>query len=329
MSEESEIKRKNDFFRKIKNLLISKDALVFLLFLVLSGTFWFVQSLDKQRETTLKIPVDYMGIPEDVELENKLPQRIEIKVRDEGLTLMKYNSRNTVPLALDLERVYFAKGKIVITADQLKNRISRYVLPTTAVLEIKPDSIVVLYHKLASVTLPVRLSGEVKLSSQYVLSDSIQIEPSTVKIFGPKNIVDTMRAVYTEKLDTKSLTDTTFTKVRLEKPKDGIRYAFSDVNVGIFVEMFTENKLEMPVTVINAPENINVRIFPPTVYVTYNVGLSNFNKVRENDIKVIFDYKEAKDLDKRRYKLQIIQESHYISNLRVTPAQVEFLFEEK
>ena len=88
MSEESEIKRKNDFFRKIKNLLISKDALVFLLFLVLSGTFWFVQSLDKQRETTLKIPVDYMGIPEDVELENKLPQRIEIKVRDEGLTLM-------------------------------------------------------------------------------------------------------------------------------------------------------------------------------------------------------------------------------------------------
>lgn len=134
MSEESEIKRKNDFFRKIKNLLISKDALVFLLFLALSGTFWFVQSLDKQRETTLKIPVDYMGIPEDVELENKLPQRIEIKVRDEGLTLMKYNSRNTVPLALDLERVYFAKGKIVITADQLKNRISRYVLPTTAVL---------------------------------------------------------------------------------------------------------------------------------------------------------------------------------------------------
>ena len=329
MSEDSGIKLNNNFFRKIKSLLVSKEALIFLLFLVLSGAFWFVQSLDKQRETTLRIPVDYMAIPADVEIENKLPDRIEIKVRDEGLTLMKYSSRNTVPLALDLERVYFAKGKIVISTDQLKNRISRYVLPTTAVLQIKPDSIVVLYHKLSSITLPIRLNGEVKLSSQYVLSDSMQIEPSTVKIFGPKNLVDTMKAVYTEKLDIKSLSDTTFIKAKLEKPKQGIRYAFNDVNVGIFVEMFTENKFEMPVTVINAPDNMNVRIFPPTVHVTYNVGLSNFNKVRENDIKVVFDFKEAKDQEKRRYQLQVIEDSPYISNIRVSPERVEFLLEEK
>lgn len=329
MSDGSEIKSRNDFFRKIKSVLISKDALIFLFFLALSGAFWFVQSLDKQRETTLRIPVDYMGIPEDVELENKLPNRIEIKVRDEGLTLMKYNSRNTVPLALDLERVYFAKGKIVITTDQLKNRISRYVLPSTAVLQIKPDSIIVLYHKLSSVTLPIKLNGEVKPSSQYVLSDSVQIEPSTVKIFGPKNLVDTMKAVYTEKLDLKSLSDTTFVKAKLEKPKQGIKYAFNDVNIGVFVEMFTENKIEVPITIINAPADMNIRVFPPTVNATYNVGLSNFKKVRDNDIKVVFDYYEAKELEKRRYKLQVIEDSHYISNLRISPERVEFLLEEK
>ncbi len=328
MSGKSELRHSNDFFRKIKNLLISRDSLIFLLFLALSGAFWFVQSLDKQRETTLKIPVDYMGIPEDVELENKLPDRIEIKVRDEGLNLIKYNSRNIVPLALDLERVYFAKGKIEITTDQLKNRISRYVLPTTAVLEIKPDSIVVMYHKLSSVTLPIRLKGNVKLSPQYILSDSVQIEPSSVRIFGPKNLVDTMTAVYTDKLDLKSLSDTTFAKVKLEKPRKGIKYAFDDVNVGIFVEMFTENKIELPVTVINAPENMTVRVFPPAVNVIYNVGLSNFNRVRPNDIKVIFDYTEAKALEKRRYKLQVVQDSRYISNLRISPERVEFLLEE-
>lgn len=328
MSEGSEIKKK-DFFRKIRRVLLSRDALIFLLFLFLSATFWFVQSLDKQRETTLKISVDYMGIPEDVELENKLPAKIEITVRDEGLTLMKYNSRNTVPLALDLERVYFSKGKIVITADQLKNRISRYVLPTTAVLEIKPDSIVVLYHKLSSVTLPIKLKGKIKLSSQYVLSDSVQIEPSTVKVFGPKNLVDTMKAVYTEELNLKSLSDTAFIKAKLEKPRKEIKYAFNDVNIGLFVEMFTENKIEVPVTVINAPDNLNVRIFPPTVTVSYNVGLSNFKKVKTDDIKVVFDYNEAVNLEKRRYKLRVVDDFPYISNLRVSPENVEFLFEEK
>ncbi len=329
MSEESGIKNKNDFFRKIKRLLFTKDSLIFLFFLALAGTFWFVHSLDQQRETTLRIPIDYMGIPEDVEVSSELPQRIDVTIRDEGLTLLKYNKRNTVPLALDLERVYFAKGRIVITPDQLKNRISRYVLPTTAVLNFNPDSVVVEYFKLESATLPIKLNGEVKLSSQYVLSDSVRIEPSRVKIFGPKELVDTMTSVYTEKLDLKSISDTTLVKAKLEKPKSGIKYAFDDVNIGIFVEMFTENKIEVPITIINAPDNVNVRLFPHTVNVTYNVGLSNFNRVKENDIQVIFDYAEAKELQRRRYKLQIKNNSKYISSLRTSPERVEFLIEEK
>ena len=325
----SEIQKHNNFFKKIKRLLFTKDAFVFLFFLALSGAFWFVQSLDQQRETVLRIPVDYMGIPEDVELTNELPRRIDVTIRDEGLTLLKYNKSNTVPLALDLERVYFAKGRIVITADQLKNRISRYVLPTTAVLKFNPDSIVVEYFKLESATLPIKLQGDVKLSSLYVLSDSVRIEPSKVKVFGPKEVVDTMTAVFTEKLDLRTVDDTTLVKVKLEKPKQGIKYSFDDVNVGIFVEMFTEKKIEVPITIINAPENVNVRLFPHTVSVTYNVGISNFNRVKENDIQVIFDYTEAKELQRRRYELQIKNNSKYISSIRSTPERVEFLIEEK
>lgn len=329
MSDVSENQEQHKILKRVKRLLLTKDAFIFLFFLVLAGAFWFVQSLDQQRETMLRIPVDYMGIPEDVELVKGLPNRIDVTIRDEGLTLLKYNKSNTVPLALDLERVYFAKGRIVITADQLKNRISRYVLPTTAVLKIDPDSIVVEYFKLETAKLPIKLKGDVKLSSQYVMSDSVRIEPSHVKVFGPKDAVDTMTAVFTEKVDLKSVDDTTLVKVKLEKPKPGIKYEFDDVNVGIFVEMFTEKKIDIPITIINAPDNVNVRLFPHTVSVTYNIGISNFNRVKENDIQVIFDYAEAKELHKRRYELQIKNNSKYISSIRSTPERVEFLIEEK
>ena len=329
MPQESDIKKGNDFLRKIKNRLFTKDMLIFLFFLVLAGTFLFVHSLDQQRETTLNIPVDFMGIPDDVEVENVLPSQIEIKIRDEGLTLMKYNTKSTVPLALDLDRVYFAKGKILISADQLKNRISRYVLPTTAVLGIKPDSIVIMYHKLTSKNLPVKFRGKINLSPQYIFSDSIQIEPSFVKVFGSKNILDTMKAIYTEKLDIKSISDTTYMNVGLEKPPKGIKYAFKEVKVGIFVEMFTENKLQIPITIINAPENVNVRVFPSSVEAVYNIGLSNFNKVHDDDIQVVFNYIDAKNLSKRHYNLQIINNSRFISNLHIIPESVEFLIDEK
>ncbi len=315
--------------RKMRLLLFSKDALIFLFFLMLSAIFWFVHSLDQQRETSLRIPIDYMGIPEDVEIEGRLPRHIEVTVRDEGYTILKYNNRTTVPLALDMERIYFAKGKIIITSDQLKNRVSRYVLPTTAVLSIKPDSIVVSYNKLITKTLPIRLAGEVKLTPQYALSDSIQIEPAAVKVFGPRHVLDTMTAVYTETFQHKAISDSIVLKMKLNKPPKGVRYAFNEVDVAVFAEMFTENKIELPITIFNAPDNVNIRLFPHVVTLTYNVGLSNYKRVNANDFQVVFDYNDAKDLEKRRYTLQVVNNSKYTSGLRVQPEQVEFLLEEK
>ena len=62
--------------------------------------------------------------------------------------------------------------------------------------------------------------------------------------------------------------------------------------------------------------------------VTYNVGLSNFSKIKSNDIQAVFDYKELKKNQKRKQKLQVINNSPYISNLRFFPEEVEFFLEE-
>lgn len=328
MSEKSRTKKTKEFLGRVERRAFSRDALIFLVFLVLAGIFWFVNSLDKQRETALRIPVDYMGIPEDIDIESKLPRQIVIKVRDEGLALLQYSRRKTVPLALDMNRQYFDKGEFVITADQLKNRLSRYVLPSTAVLSINPDTIQVKYHRLSNKTLPIKVRSNISFASQYILSDEIQVKPNSVKVFGPQNILDTMTAVYTEKVELRSISDTTQVKAKLENNKS-VRYAFDDVTVDVFVEMFTEGKRELPVTVINDPRKTKIRIFPPTVSVSYNVGLSNFNKIKDNDIQVVFDYDEAKETKRRHYKLKIVNNSQYISNIRVSPEDVEFLLEEK
>lgn len=313
---------------KLKTFFISKDVLSFLVFLLISTAFWFVHTLDRERQDKLKLRVNYTGIPEDVEIKNKLPQEISVTIRDEGVKLIQYARRNAVPLNIDLTRVYFSKGKIIISPDQLKSKISNYFLPTTAVLRIEPDSIVVIYQKLSTKEVPIKLGEKIRLAQQYILSDSIRIEPSRVKVFGPRHILDTLKAVYTEKLDLKNISDTVQTQSKLVPQKD-LRYSFSDVSIGIFVEMFTENKTALPVTLINAPSNLNIRIFPVTVNVSYNVGLSNFNKINSNDLKVVFDYNDVADTQKRKNKLRIINNSPYISNVRVVPDEVEFLLEKK
>ncbi len=173
------------------------------------------------------------------------------------------------------------------------------------------------------------MNSDVGFASQYILSNDIEVSPTKVKVFGPENVLDTMKAVYTEKIEIRSLSDTTEVKVKLEKSRTGVRYAFEDVTLTFYVEMFTESKKDVAVTVINVPSNINARIFPPSVQVSYNVGLSNFNRIKENDIQLVFDYNEAKESKRRRYKLKVINNSSFISNLRVSPDEVEFLLEEK
>ena len=299
-----------------------------MVFLALSTAFWFVHTLDRTRENRITLKLNYTGIPEDVQIQNQLTKQISVTIQDEGTKLLQYSRNKSIPLNIDLTRVYFSKGKIVISPDQLKSKIQNYFLPTTAVLIIHPDSLVIVYQKLDTKDLPIKIGGNINLQKQYILSDSTRIEPAKVKVFGPKNILDTMKAVYTQDLGLKDLSDTVQVQAKLKTQK-GINYSFNEVNVSVFVEMFTENEITIPITVINNPENLQVRLFPTSVNVTYNVGLSNYKKVNPNDIKVVFDYNDVLNSQKRKNKLRIVNNSPYLFNLRVDPDEVEFLLEKK
>lgn len=313
---------------KLKTFFFTKDVLSFLLFLALSTSFWFVHTLGRERQNVIKVNINYTGIPNDIEITNKVPKTIEVTIRDDGYKLLQYSNKKLDPINIDLTRVFFSKGKIVITPDQIKNKLSNYFLPTTAVKGINPDSLVVEYQKLETKELPIKIAGIVEPAKQYIFSDTIYIEPSKVKVYGPKHVLDSMKAVYTDKLDLENITDTTQVQTKLKKTA-GVRYSFSDVSIGIFVEMFTENHLDIPIAIINAPANMNVRIFPVSVKATFNVGLSNFEKIKASDIKVVFDYNDVVDKQNRKYRLKIISTTPYVSNLHIDPEEVEFILEKK
>lgn len=315
-------------FQYLKKRISIKDAFVFLFFFIIAGVFWYIQARDQKREATLYIPVEYTGIPDNVRVTNELPKQIIAVIKDEGKVLLQYNRREKKPIIIDLKYKYAKKGKKLITSEQIKNQISKYLFSGSSLLEIKPDSIPVEYTKLSSKKLPVRLNSSIKLASQYLLSDSIQIKPTTVKVFGPKNIIDSMREVKTEEIKLRSLSDTTELVVKLEKPTKELNYSFDEVTVKLFVEQFTEKKIEKHITIINAPKEMNIRLFPPTVTVIYNVGLSKYDKINESNIKVFFDYAETKEMKKRRYSLKVSNNSPFVHNLRVLPERVEFLLEE-
>jgi len=315
-------------FKKLKSFFFTKDILSFLFFLVLASTFWFVHALGKERETNITIPVRYVGIPINVAVTNSPPTEITLNIKDQGLRLFDYSKSHITPLTIDLSRVFYQKGEILITPDLLSGRIRRYLKPTTTILDIHPDSILIQYEKLGVKTVPIKLNSKIELANQYMLSNAIQLDPNVVTVFGPKRMLDTIKFVRTDFLEIKNLNDTNYYRCNL-RPIKLLRFSVKQTKVSIFVEPFTERKVQIPVTSINCPQNMSIRTFPTFVNATYTVGLSQFYTLSPNDIQVYLDYNDLKLSNHSKQILKIKNNTTHISNIRISPLEVEFILEQK
>ncbi|PIF01880.1 MAG: hypothetical protein CR965_01170 [Paludibacter sp.] len=312
---------------RIKKLLFSKETRIFLLFLFFSVLLWFTQALDRERVSTLNIPIRYIGLPEDVRLMGNVPQKVKVKVEDKGAILMHYAKQNLVPLTFNLEKkITTQEGKILITQQNLFNSVSKYVRPTTAILKISLDSILLSYSRLMTKEVPVKLDTNISLASQYMYSKKIKIEPRSVKVYGSKSALNSFNEVFTEEIKIKKLKETTQLNVKLVNPDSKkIQYNTQEVKVEFYVEKFTEKKVELPITIINNRKKEKIKLFPSTLEVSYNIGLNHYKKVRESDLQLIFDARKAKKMQSRFYTPKVVVNSPFISNVNISPARIEFL----
>ena len=62
-----------------------RNVLVFFAFVVLSAVFWFMQSLQDVYTTSFSIPISYSELPPDIGVSGRLPDRLDIMLKDQGI----------------------------------------------------------------------------------------------------------------------------------------------------------------------------------------------------------------------------------------------------
>ncbi len=326
MSDNNGIQLLKNIANKFKAFLFSKDALNFLLFLLLSTAFWFSNTTNQVRDANITIPLRYNALPNDYTITNTPPQEIRLSIRDEGLNLFSYSKRKLVPLNIDLSQIDPTKEDLKLNSEQILSRLSYYLYPTTSIISFTPDSIFVEYEKMNALTLPVKLDAS-ELAQQYILSDSIEIIPDRITAYGSEETLKDLKEVHTEFVDLTQVKDSISLKLHLI-PVESVNFSTDEVEVNVKVEMLTEKKVQVPVTFINVPRGLSIRSFPAIVSVSYNIGLSNYS-TKDEDIKVIIDYNDIKNNELDKQKLKIVSKSPKIFNLRVMPDEVEYIIEEK
>lgn len=312
---------------KVATFLGSRDVVTFLLFLWLAFFMWYMYSVGTQREIGRRIPIEYVGIPENVILKKELPKKLKFVIKDEGKTIWSYNKELFDTVRIDLSNRFDEGNTIEIKYDEQFKQILSLLSPSTKVVELSPGYFSTSYTRLYTKSVPVMTSNVIQLAPQRVMYDTIGINPKFVTIMGTAEAIDTISYLYLEPID-EVFDKTKKISVKIQKSND-IELNRPEAEVTVPVEMCTEKEIVVPITIDNAPEGVLVRTFPSEVKVRFIVGLSHYNTVTEETFKVTFDYNDvAMSPDESTMALQLDYTSGYIFNIQLNPAEVEFLIED-
>jgi hypothetical protein len=305
--------------------LLSKDIIVFIMFVGLVAVFWWGRSMSSLRDENIRIQINYSGVAERIAFTTPLPKYFDIKVRDKGRELRQILG-NELTITINLsEHLKAREGIVILTADMLRSQLQDVLPGTTTILEVLPQKIETKYVYQSEKKVPVVLRSRINYASEHFQTDEPELAMDSVSIFGSEQALKKVDRIYTDSLIVTDLTDTLTRAISLELPHN-IRAAYNEVDVTCFAEQYTDLSFNIPIQVIGLPANEDIRLFPQETKVTVRVGFSNFTTVKKENFSVTCLYPEqVSDV----LPLEVTTTNPNISNIRIYPSSIEYIIERK
>lgn len=310
-----------------KSLYKQHKVNVFSLFLLLSLLLWSLIKLSQHYDTTMTFNVAYGNVPQDRTLLGEPLKQIDVNLRGNGFRLLNYAFFKPTVM-VDLNKVRAANNDLFyVNTNQDLSLIQGQFPNEIKLIGIKPDSLFMHLGINKSKTLPVALDLEIQFEKGYNLEEKIILEPNEVSVSGREDLIDSIQALSTESIVLTEV-DANFSqiaKLKIEERFDELNFSHTAVKVIGKVGKFTEGIIEVPIEVINLPDNVTIKLFPNKLEVLYVVGLSKFKDINSDNFKVICDYDEVEDGDKNSMTPKVTTNSPAIINYRLLQSKVEFL----
>lgn len=319
-----------DLSRSVRNFLVQKrtrEFLTFFFFFLVALAFWFIQTLDQEFETTVSFPLRLRDVPEDVVMTYDETNHLDVTLRDKGSALLNYQlTRSFYPLSIQFSSLEMLGSPARVPVSSIRSLVASQLPSSAQILSIKPDTLEYYYSKGQSKKVPVRLSGKISSVSPYFVSDTV-FTPDSVLIYAADGMLDTIRSVRTEFLEAAGLKDTVSYNLGLSLPK-GVKAVPEKVGTQLLVDIYTEKTLEIPVQGVNFPANRRLKAFPGKVKITFQVPMSRYRELTEQDFHILVSYEQLSSLKTDYFPVQLRSLPEGVRGVRFSPERVDFLIEE-
>ena len=83
----------------------------------------------------------------------------------------------------------------------------------------------------------------------------------------------------------------------------------------------------LPITHLQIPDSWTLRVYPDNVDISYEIWLSNYNKITAGDL--LFSVVYPNNAYVTDLEVKVVKAADYIKNLSYTPQKVEYILEKK
>lgn len=302
------------------------DIFLFIIFLFISFIFWALLTLNNEEQKELEIPVQLTDIPQNVTLITSMPTDISVSVRDKGASLLKYYWGQPKPIKLSFTDFSKIKNKILVSENELKNRVRAYFGGNANILSIKPDSINVAYTSLPGVKAKIKLISDIHPNFQYIISGPITANTDSVSLYSVNDTILTIHTIETIPVTCNELKDTTKIEVKIT-PIDEVKIVPDHITITIPIEPLIAKKQQIAINAENIPTNLELITFPSKIDVSYLLPMSQYNTTH-TPIKAYVNYDDIKDMSSK-LPLYLYYDKNVYRNLSFYPDSVEYIIEKK
>jgi YbbR domain-containing protein len=185
-----------------RNWVLKLISFFFALFL------WYFVAGEDKVDMNVFIPIEIVNLPRDLVISNQFKKQLEVTVTGQR-SLIRGLSDQNITRSVDLS---IAKpGKFVI-----ENTPESIPFPWGInVLRLQPATVTLLIDRLIEKKLPVKPVISGSPPSGFELT-SLVLEPSTITLTGPKNILDEEQELITNIIDITNMKDSALKQVRLD-----------------------------------------------------------------------------------------------------------------
>lgn len=271
----------------------NRSILIFLVFLAISTGAWFLVKLSENYVTQASYRVLIVEAPADKWVSTD-SQSVKMSLNIDGFHTLRYKMvrERVVSIPLDEVPYHLENGSTYSFSSQyVAEKVAENLDINASDITVKEAKVYFTMDALKSKVVPVVLRSDIKTVRQYDIYGIPMLDPSSVTIFGPQEVIDSVNTVKTELLSMANVSGNVSATVPLDLLGGSIRSNVKQVKAEVQVEKFTETDIEVP---IRMADSLRIRFFPETMFVKCLVAMKDYASISPENFSVAVDRQQLK-----------------------------------